>query len=257
VLALRRDRPGRRLVLRQVRLYASPAGEPLGPHGAEPPGADLPSVAPRLVPAGPRGSGHPATLGTSLRTARGVRGPVLLRTGRRRTDPGAAEREVLPVLRDADRKRSGLLPGLPTAAGMRGGGRKGRRTPLMVQIAGERIADLFALARKEAADGRAELADRYVTLARRIGMRYNVRLAREYSSLYCRGCSRFWVEGITVRTRLRGGFRVRTCLACGRRRRTPYGRPLPTASPASEGDRRRPSPPNTLPAPPGRAPRTP
>ena len=107
---------------------------------------------------------------------------------------------------------------------MRSGGRKGRRTALMVRVAAERISDLFALAQQEASVGRPELADRYVALARRIGMRYNVRLLPEYSSLYCRGCSRFWVEGRTVRTRLRSGYRVRTCLGCGRERRVPYRR---------------------------------
>ncbi len=98
----------------------------------------------------------------------------------------------------------------------------------MVRIALERIGDLFALAEVEARGTTPALADRYVGLARRIGMRYNVRLLPEYSELYCRGCSRYWVEGRTVRTRLRGGHRVRVCLQCGRSRRVRYrtaGRP--------------------------------
>ena len=90
----------------------------------------------------------------------------------------------------------------------------------MVRIARERIADLFALAEREALTGNPARADRYVALARRVGMRYNVRLMHEYRELYCRGCSRFWVEGRTVRTRIRRGRRVRTCLTCGRERRT-------------------------------------
>jgi ribonuclease P protein subunit RPR2 len=90
----------------------------------------------------------------------------------------------------------------------------------MVRIARERVSDLFALAEREARGHHLDLADRYVTLARRIGMRYNVRLRREYRELYCRSCSAFWVEGRTVRTRLRSGYRVRTCLRCGRQRRT-------------------------------------
>jgi ribonuclease P protein subunit RPR2 len=95
----------------------------------------------------------------------------------------------------------------------------------MVRVARERVADLFALAESEAAGGHADLADRYVALARRIGMRYNVRLLSEYRELYCRTCSAFWIEGRTVRTRLRGGRRVRTCLKCGRERRTPVKLP--------------------------------
>lgn len=91
----------------------------------------------------------------------------------------------------------------------------------MTQVARERIADLFALAENEARRADSMLADRYVALARRIGMRYNVRLLAEYRELYCRGCSAYWVEGRTVRTRLRGGRRVRSCQRCGRIRRLP------------------------------------
>jgi ribonuclease P protein subunit RPR2 len=99
----------------------------------------------------------------------------------------------------------------------------------MVRIARERIDDLFALAEREAAAGHPGLADRYVELARRVGMRYNVRVLPEYRELHCRGCAAFWVEGRTVRTRLRGGLRVRTCLRCGRMRRTALHRPGPAA----------------------------
>jgi ribonuclease P protein subunit RPR2 len=89
----------------------------------------------------------------------------------------------------------------------------------MIRVAGERVTTLFALAESEARQRPSGLADRYVGLARKVGMRYNVRLLREYRELYCRGCSAYWIEGRTVRTRLRGGHRVRTCLRCGRVRR--------------------------------------
>jgi len=99
----------------------------------------------------------------------------------------------------------------------------------MVRIARRRVADLFGLAERESKGGQSALADRYVTLARRIGMRYNVRLLGEYRDLYCRSCSAYWVEGRTVRTRFRGGKRVRTCLRCGAQRRTrTSGRPSPS-----------------------------
>ena len=91
----------------------------------------------------------------------------------------------------------------------------------MVRVAQDRIADLFGLAERESTAGSTTLPDRYVQLARKIGTRYNVRLLTEYREFYCRGCSAYWVEGRTVRTRLRGGRRVRTCLKCGRERRTP------------------------------------
>lgn len=93
----------------------------------------------------------------------------------------------------------------------------------MIRTAHERIGALFSLAESEARRGAGELPTRYVRLARRIGMRYNLRLAPEFRELYCRGCSTYWVEGRTVRTRLRAGRRVRTCLACGRVRRVLSG----------------------------------
>jgi ribonuclease P protein subunit RPR2 len=89
----------------------------------------------------------------------------------------------------------------------------------MVQIAQDRIADLFGLADAEGRGGESILADRYIVLARRIGMRYNVRMLPEYRELYCRRCSAYWVEGRTLRTRLRRGRRVQTCLHCGHQRR--------------------------------------
>lgn len=118
------------------------------------------------------------------------------------------------------------------AAGPPRRGRRGRRTARMTQIARERIADLFALAETESRRSEPDLADRYVALARRIGMRYNVRLLTEYRDLYCRGCSAYWVEGRTVRTRLRAGRRVRRCQRCGRVRRLPLAVRRPAHEPA-------------------------
>lgn len=96
----------------------------------------------------------------------------------------------------------------------------------MIRIARERIADLFGLAATEARRADPTLPQRYVTLARRIGTRYNVRLPVGYRDLYCRGCSAYWVEGRTLRTRLRSGHRVQTCLVCGRIRRVRLRRSL-------------------------------
>lgn len=102
----------------------------------------------------------------------------------------------------------------------------------MIRIAQDRIAELIGLAEGESRRGTA-LPDRYVRLARKVGMRYNVRLLPEYRELYCRRCSTFWVEGRTVRTRLRRGNRVRTCLNCQRSRRVPIHA---RGAPKVEGD---------------------
>ncbi len=124
-------------------------------------------------------------------------------------------------------------------------GRRGRRSPAMIRIAGERIRELFALAEVESRRPGSAFPDRYVELARRVGTRYNVRFPPEFAELYCRGCSTFWVEGRTVRTRLRAGRRIRTCLRCGRRRRVLRAAraPLPGAPPSGA---LRPEPPEAV-----------
>jgi len=126
----------------------------------------------------------------------------------------------------------------PDPGGRRG--RRGRRTGAMIRIARERIDGLFGLAEQEALRGSNAVADRSVGLARKIGMRYNVRLRVEYRDLYCRGCSAYWVEGRTVRTRLRGGHRTQTCLRCGRVRRVLLRTPPPRGT-GGEPDRRTPT----------------
>lgn len=114
----------------------------------------------------------------------------------------------------------------------------------MLDVARGRIERLMELAERAASRGRLDLSDRYVALARAIGARYNVRLGGALRALYCRRCSAFWLEGRTVRSRLRRGRLVRTCLRCGEvARRVLTGRPRldPTsASPkGAEGPARR------------------
>ncbi len=109
----------------------------------------------------------------------------------------------------------------------------------MVRIAQERMRDLFRLAEQEALAGHSQFSDRYVDLARRVGARYNVRLLPELRERYCRGCSVYWIEGRTVRTRLRSGRRVRTCLRCGRERRTTIRAARPAALRPDEPARHR------------------
>jgi ribonuclease P protein subunit RPR2 len=127
---------------------------------------------------------------------------------------------TLSVLQHPDiSDRGGLpdMPGGPPEGGRRG--RRGRRTALTIRSARERISDLFQLAHEEWGRGHPPLSHRYVLLARRVGTRYNIRIPPEYRELYCRRCSSYWVEGTTVRTRLRRTGRVRTCMVCGSRRR--------------------------------------
>lgn len=94
---------------------------------------------------------------------------------------------------------------------------------MMLGVAQERIKLLFDRAEEASHRGAPVLAKRYVALARRIGTRYNVRLTPEQRDRFCRACMTYFVEGVSVRTRLRSGRRVRTCGACGRSYRRNVG----------------------------------
>lgn len=94
------------------------------------------------------------------------------------------------------------------------------------RIASERIRTLFQLALKTYRED-LELANRYVALARAIGMQNRVRVPREYRGLVCRRCKRLIVPGFNARVRLQRGranHLVVTCLECGGRMRRILGR---------------------------------
>jgi len=91
------------------------------------------------------------------------------------------------------------------------------------RIALERMEILFHQAEREALQGRAARARRYVDLARRIGMRYNVRVPTEFKRRFCKECRAYFVPGVNARVRVGRGRLVVTCLACGSIQRLPYG----------------------------------
>ncbi|MGH2524965.1 MAG: ribonuclease P protein component 4 [Anaerolineales bacterium] len=69
----------------------------------------------------------------------------------------------------------------------------------------------------ETASGDLVCAQRQAALARRLCLKYNVRLGYGYRQLFCRRCTRFIVPGLNARVRLRPsppGVRL-TCLECG------------------------------------------
>ena len=90
------------------------------------------------------------------------------------------------------------------------------------RIALERMVVLFRLAEKEALLGHAPRARRYVDLARRIGMRYNVRVPPEFKRRFCKACRTYFVPGVNARVRVGRGRVVVTCLGCGAVQRLPY-----------------------------------
>ena len=93
------------------------------------------------------------------------------------------------------------------------------------RIARERIELLFGYAEKEWKAHR-ERSNRYVELARRIAMRYNIRLGKELNTRFCKECGFYWVlgESVKVRTNPETKATEYTCTACGHRKRFGYSR---------------------------------
>ncbi|SFM66272.1 ribonuclease P protein component 4 [Methanolobus profundi] len=88
-------------------------------------------------------------------------------------------------------------------------------------IAMERIEYLFTLAKEEfpASPNRSK---RYVSLARKIGMRHRVSIPADLKRNFCRNCGSLLVPGSNSRTRLKNGYILMTCLECGSIKRYPF-----------------------------------
>jgi ribonuclease P protein subunit RPR2 len=70
------------------------------------------------------------------------------------------------------------------------------------KIAEERIGKLFELADRRMDEERPELADRYVELAKKIGMKYQVSLDSEQKRRVCGSCNRFLKPGVNCKVRI-------------------------------------------------------
>jgi len=94
------------------------------------------------------------------------------------------------------------------------------------EIARERIEVLFKIAEEEFSNNRKDLANRYVELARKISMRYNVRIPKELKRKFCKRCHSYIKPGVNSRTRVRSEkkYVLVTCLECGHKMRFPYVR---------------------------------
>lgn len=93
----------------------------------------------------------------------------------------------------------------------------------------ERIALLFDSAEREFRR-RPDRSRRYVELALRIAMRYNVRLPASLKRRFCKECHMYLAHGAGCRTRVSGGSRIVTCSHCGKISRYPL-------EPKAEGSR--------------------
>ena len=98
------------------------------------------------------------------------------------------------------------------------------RKPIWQQdIARERISILFNLAEKEFKK-HSDRSRRYIQLARKIGLRYNIRLSTKLKRKFCKSCDNLLIPGTTEQTRIDSKSKtvVRRCLKCGKTYRYPY-----------------------------------
>lgn len=95
---------------------------------------------------------------------------------------------------------------------------------LVKDIARQRIELLLEMADKIYKQY-PDLAQRYVDLARKIGMKCRVRIPWWWKRRICKYCKSVLVPGVNCRVRLRTNrfpHVVVTCLKCGRQMRYPY-----------------------------------
>lgn len=100
--------------------------------------------------------------------------------------------------------------------------RKSRKPLQQQKIAEERILILFDLAEKEFKKY-PERSKKYIQLARKIGLRYNVRLSKELKRKFCKKCnSLLTASNKQVRVDSKTKTVAIKCLSCGKMYRYPY-----------------------------------
>ena len=81
------------------------------------------------------------------------------------------------------------------------------------KIASERISILFNEAKKAFRE-EPELSNRYVRLARKIAMKYKVKMPPHLKRRFCKKCLHYLVPGINLRVRTKKGHLVYFCQNC-------------------------------------------
>ncbi len=90
-------------------------------------------------------------------------------------------------------------------------------------MAKEHVIELFDAARKEFSKDK-KLANEYVRKARRIAMKYKLRMPRSLKRRFCKHCYSYLVPGKNLRVRTHEGHVVYYCLECKKFMRFPYVR---------------------------------
>ena len=87
----------------------------------------------------------------------------------------------------------------------------------------ESISELFLKAHDSFRQS-PELANKYVKLARKVGMKNKVKMPRELKRRYCKHCNSYLMPSVNCRVRLTGQKVVYYCLSCKKYMRFPYVR---------------------------------
>ncbi|MEM2954669.1 MAG: hypothetical protein QW625_01800 [Candidatus Nanoarchaeia archaeon] len=93
-----------------------------------------------------------------------------------------------------------------------------------VQIAKERVSILFKEAEEAAKQNKLQRATRYVFLARKLAMKYNLKLNREQRRKFCHNCYAWLQPGKNVAVRINSKLHSveYVCKKCGHINRYPY-----------------------------------
>ena len=82
-----------------------------------------------------------------------------------------------------------------------------------LKIAREHMDNLFEHAKKVSKEN-LTLANRYITLARKIAMKFKIRIPSEQKRLFCPHCYKFAIPGKTVRVRIHESRVIYSCQMC-------------------------------------------
>ena len=88
-------------------------------------------------------------------------------------------------------------------------------------IAHKRIDVLFDIAKKAAICREFVWAQRYVIMAKRVGMRATIGIPKRWRPYYCRKCMSYLLPPHNARVRINNGRITKQCLTCGEIRRVP------------------------------------
>ena len=69
-----------------------------------------------------------------------------------------------------------------------------------------------------------KLANRYIRLARKIAMKFNLRMPRGYKRKFCKHCYSYLKPGVNLRVRTKDGKVIYYCLECKKFMRFPVSK---------------------------------